>query len=70
VNKKVSPKPGERENYPKKQEKKKELLFVNKKKQKNFKHFWPVALQQPREAEQKFFGSCVLLTTRPLGRVV
>jgi hypothetical protein len=30
---------------------------VNKKKQKNFDHFWPEALQRPREAEQKFFGS-------------
>jgi hypothetical protein len=38
-------------------EKKQELLFVNKKKQKNFNHFWPVALERPREAEQKFFGS-------------
>jgi hypothetical protein len=37
--------------------KKKELLFVNKKKQKNVNNFWPVALEQPREAEQKFFGS-------------
>jgi hypothetical protein len=30
---------------------------VNKKKQKNFNNFWPVALERPREAEQKFFGS-------------
>jgi hypothetical protein len=30
---------------------------VNKKKQKNFDNFWPVALQRPREADQKFFGS-------------
>jgi hypothetical protein len=30
---------------------------VNKKKQKNFDYFWPVALQRLREAEQKFFGS-------------
>jgi hypothetical protein len=30
---------------------------VNKKKQKNFVNFWPVAVQRPREAEQKFFGS-------------
>jgi hypothetical protein len=30
---------------------------VNKKKQKNFDNFWPVALQRTREAEQKFFGS-------------
>jgi hypothetical protein len=28
-------------------QKRKELLFVNKKKQKNFNHFWPVALQRP-----------------------
>jgi hypothetical protein len=40
-----------------KRTKKKELLFVNKKKQKNFDYFWPVALERPREAEQKFFGS-------------
>jgi hypothetical protein len=40
-----------------KPKKKKELLFVNKKKQKNFNHFWPVALERLREAEQKFFGS-------------
>jgi hypothetical protein len=25
----------------------KHVLFVNKKKQKNFDHFWPVALQRP-----------------------
>jgi len=37
--------------------KKEELLFVNKKKQKNFNNFWPVGLERPREAEQKFFGS-------------
>jgi hypothetical protein len=30
---------------------------VNKKKQKNFIGFWPVVLERPREAEQKFFGS-------------
>jgi hypothetical protein len=30
---------------------------VNKKKQKNFNNFWPVALERSREAEQKFFGS-------------
>jgi hypothetical protein len=30
---------------------------VNKKKQKNFNNFWPVALERLREAEQKFFGS-------------
>jgi hypothetical protein len=30
---------------------------VNKKKQKNFNNFWPVALERPREAGQKFFGS-------------
>jgi hypothetical protein len=41
----------------KKRQRKKELLFVNKKKQKNFVNFWPVAVQRPREAEQKFFGS-------------
>jgi hypothetical protein len=57
VNKKATSKPQKRKNYLKKQEKKKELLFVNKKKQKNFNNFWPVALERPREAEQKFFGS-------------
>jgi len=34
---------------------KKELLFVNKKKQKNFNCFWPGVFQTPREAEQKSF---------------
>jgi len=34
---------------------KKELLFVNKKKQKNFNYFWPRAVPTPREAEQKSF---------------
>jgi hypothetical protein len=34
-----------------KSKKKKELLFVNKKKQKNFNNFWPVAFERPREAE-------------------
>jgi hypothetical protein len=43
VNKKVTPKPSKN----KKARKKKELLFVNKKKQKNFNHFWPVALERP-----------------------
>jgi hypothetical protein len=33
------------------------VLFVNKKNQKNFNNFRPVALERPREAEQKFFGS-------------
>jgi hypothetical protein len=50
---------------------KKELLFVNKKKQKNFdSHGVPLTVPAPREAEQKFFGSCVPMTKRPLGRVV
>jgi hypothetical protein len=57
VNKKVIPKPRKRKNILKGNKKKKELLFVNKKKQKNFDNFWPVALQRPREAEKKFFGS-------------
>jgi hypothetical protein len=39
LNKKVTLQPQKR--------KKKELLFVNKKKQKNFGNFWPVALQRP-----------------------
>jgi hypothetical protein len=30
---------------------------VNKKKQKNFINFWPVAVSTPREAERSFFGS-------------
>jgi hypothetical protein len=46
-----------RKNHLKKQGKKKELLFVNKKKQKNFDNFWPMALERSREAEQKFFAS-------------
>jgi hypothetical protein len=31
--------------------------FCEQKEAKNFDNFWPVALQRPREAEQKFFGS-------------
>jgi hypothetical protein len=36
---------------------KKELLFVNKKKQKNFIHFGSGVVSAPREAEQKFLRS-------------
>jgi len=51
VNKKVTPKPSKN----KKARKKKELLFVNKKKQKNFNHFWPVALERPYRSGAKVF---------------
>jgi hypothetical protein len=34
---------------------KEELLFVNKKKQKNFICFWSRVVSTPREAEQKSF---------------
>jgi len=37
----------QKKNYLKRQEEKKDLLFVNKKKQKNFNNFWPVALERP-----------------------
>jgi len=38
---------------------KKVLLFVNKKKQKNFARggYWPVSVSHRREAEQTFFGA-------------
>jgi len=37
------------------QARKKEVLFVNKKNQKNFIHFLTGAFSTPREAEQKSF---------------
>jgi len=37
------------------EQRKEALLFVNKKKQKNFICFWPLAVPTPREAEQKSF---------------
>jgi hypothetical protein len=41
-----------------KKDKKKELLFVNKKKQKNFDFFdVALAVPNPPEGERKFFGS-------------
>jgi hypothetical protein len=52
---KITPKPTKEKITLQSNKKKKELLFVNKKKQKNFDHFWPVALQRPWRRGAKVF---------------